>query len=80
MIASAIALFARLLTGATPRWRGCTPEPRRRVYFANHSSNLDFVLLWAALPQSLRKNTRPVAAHDYWTSNAGLPERFSEPS
>jgi 1-acyl-sn-glycerol-3-phosphate acyltransferase len=70
MIGSAIALFARLLTGATPRWRGCTAEARRRVYFANHSSNLDFVLLWSALPQTLRKQTRPVAAHDYWTSNA----------
>ena len=70
MIGSAIALFARLLTGATARWLGCTAEEGRRVYFANHSSNLDFVLLWAALPQCLRKHARPVAAHDYWTSNA----------
>jgi 1-acyl-sn-glycerol-3-phosphate acyltransferase len=73
MIGTAIALAARLLTGATPRWRGCAVEPRLRVYFANHSSNLDFVLLWASLPQTLRRRTRPVAAHDYWTKGAVRP-------
>jgi 1-acyl-sn-glycerol-3-phosphate acyltransferase len=40
-----------------------------RVYFANHSSNLDFVLLWASLPGEIRARTRPVAAHDYWTGS-----------
>ena len=66
MIASCIAGAARLLTGARARWQGCAPEPRQRVYFANHTSNLDFVLLWAALPPSLRRMTRPVGAQDYW--------------
>lgn len=69
MIGRAIAFTARLLTGARARWRGCAPEPRVRVYFANHSSNLDFVLLWSSLPVELRKMTRPVAAHDYWTAD-----------
>src|SRR5437868_3594034 len=69
MIASLISFLARLLTGAVPRWRGCAPEARRRIYFANHTSNLDFVLLWAALPGHIRRRARPVAAHDYWTSN-----------
>jgi 1-acyl-sn-glycerol-3-phosphate acyltransferase len=32
----------------------------------NHTSHLDFVLLWSALPRSLRAQTRPVAASDYW--------------
>jgi 1-acyl-sn-glycerol-3-phosphate acyltransferase len=70
MIASLISFLARLLTGAMPRWRGCAPEAKRRVYFANHSSNLDFVLLWAALPAVIRRTTRPVAAQDYWTKSA----------
>ena len=74
MIAGCIAGFARLLTGARARWRGCGPETRQRVYFANHTSNLDFVLLWAALPSSLRKVTRPVAAQDYW--RGGLLREF----
>jgi 1-acyl-sn-glycerol-3-phosphate acyltransferase len=44
------------------------PEARQRVYFANHTSHLDFVVLWSALPAQLRTLTRPVAAKDYWQS------------
>jgi 1-acyl-sn-glycerol-3-phosphate acyltransferase len=69
MIARLIAFLARLFTGATSRWRGCAPEPRLRIYFANHTSNLDFLLLWMSLPQQLRARTRPIAAHDYWTGD-----------
>lgn len=69
MIASCFAEFAKLLTGARAHWQGCEPENKLRVYFANHTSNLDFVLLWAALPRSLRAVTRPVAARDYWTAD-----------
>jgi 1-acyl-sn-glycerol-3-phosphate acyltransferase len=36
------------------------------VYFANHTSHFDFVIIWAALPGSERKRTRAVAARDYW--------------
>lgn len=66
MMASLIALGARFLTGARARWLGCAPEGKLRVYFANHTSNLDFVLLWSALPRALRERTRPVGARDYW--------------
>jgi 1-acyl-sn-glycerol-3-phosphate acyltransferase len=38
------------------------------VYFANHTSNLDFVVLWSSLPRGHRANTRAAAAHDYWTA------------
>jgi 1-acyl-sn-glycerol-3-phosphate acyltransferase len=69
MIANCIAETAKLLTGARAHWLGCMPEKKLRVYFANHTSNLDFVLLWAAMPRHLRKSTRPVAAHDYWTAS-----------
>ena len=68
MIGRLLAFSTRLLTGGTARWRGCLPEPRQRIYFANHTSNLDFVLLWSALPTALRQRTRPVGAHDYWTT------------
>lgn len=61
-----IAGFARVVTGVSADWRGCRPEPRRRVYFANHSSHGDFVLIWTVLPAELRDLTRPVAAVDYW--------------
>ncbi|KEX93854.1 acyl-phosphate glycerol 3-phosphate acyltransferase, partial [Pseudomonas putida] len=52
--------------GARSLWLGCAPEPVQRIYFANHSSHGDFVLLWASLPPTLRTITRPVAGSDYW--------------
>jgi 1-acyl-sn-glycerol-3-phosphate acyltransferase len=68
LVADFVAAGARLLTGATAYWHECRPEPRQSVYFANHSSNLDFVVLWSVLPIQLRSRTRPVAAKDYWQS------------
>lgn len=62
--------FVRLLTGVRARWAEGQPQTRQRIYFANHTSNLDAVVLWVSLPPALRKRTRPVAAHDYWTKNA----------
>ncbi len=64
--ASVIVLFARAITAVRGIWRGVAPSPARRVYFANHTSNADFILLWAALPAQYRRHTRPVAAADYW--------------
>ena len=75
LLASAIAGGARLLTGATVRWIGSKPDSRQRIYFANHTSHLDFVVLWSVLPKELRKFTRPVAAKDYWQS--GLRNRIA---
>jgi 1-acyl-sn-glycerol-3-phosphate acyltransferase len=66
LVARAIVGFARLLTGARALWKGCAPLPVQRIYFGNHTSHGDFVLIWAALPQSLRRRTRPVAGADYW--------------
>ncbi|WFB34675.1 lysophospholipid acyltransferase family protein [Kiritimatiellota bacterium B12222] len=58
----------RLLTGAQTFWTGASaPDPDKvQVYFANHSSHLDAVLIWSVLPPDLRSKTRPVAARDYW--------------
>lgn len=64
-----LAFVARLITGAQGHWRGCPPEALQRIYFANHQSHLDWVLIWAALPSELRTTTRPIAAKDYWTSS-----------
>jgi 1-acyl-sn-glycerol-3-phosphate acyltransferase len=62
-----LAFIARLVTGAQGHWKGCAPLAEQRIYFANHQSHLDWVLIWAALPLALRANTRPIAARDYWT-------------
>jgi 1-acyl-sn-glycerol-3-phosphate acyltransferase len=65
-----LAFIARLITGAQGHWKGCPPKAEQRIYFANHQSHLDWVLIWAALPHELRAATRPIAARDYW---AGTP-------
>ena len=64
-----ISTFARFMTAPRALWQGIEPVPLQRVYFANHSSNGDFVLLWTALPTPLRRQTRPVAALDYWLTS-----------
>jgi 1-acyl-sn-glycerol-3-phosphate acyltransferase len=64
-----LAFITRLITGAQGHWRGCPPKAEQRIYFANHQSHLDWVLIWAALPHDLRATTRPIAARDYWTSS-----------
>lgn len=58
--------IVKLLVGAYPRWMGCQPDAAQRLYFANHSSHIDTLALWSALPMRLRRRTRPVAARDYW--------------
>ena len=62
----AITLFARAIAAPRADWRGIAPEPRQRVYFANHVSNGDMPMIWSVLPAALRRRTRPVAAADYW--------------
>ena len=64
-----LAFVARLITGAQGHWFGCPPKAEQRIYFANHQSHFDWVLLWAALPSDLRAATRPIAARDYWTAS-----------
>jgi 1-acyl-sn-glycerol-3-phosphate acyltransferase len=66
MIATALAAVSRLIAGATVQWH-CDPSSEaQRIYFGNHSSHLDFVVIWSALPPRLRRLTRPVAGRDYW--------------
>jgi 1-acyl-sn-glycerol-3-phosphate acyltransferase len=64
-----LTFIARLITGAQGHWHGSPPKAEQRIYFANHQSHFDWVLIWAALPGDLRAVTRPIAARDYWTSS-----------
>ncbi|MBL8482132.1 MAG: 1-acyl-sn-glycerol-3-phosphate acyltransferase [Rhodocyclaceae bacterium] len=66
LTASLICGLAELLTGARAIWRDNQPQARQRIYFGNHTSHGDFVLIWSALPPALRARTRPVAGADYW--------------
>lgn len=66
MINSVVAGLSRLACGPTVVWH-CDPTARtQRIYFANHSSHLDFVVLWASLPSTQRRAVRPIAGRDYW--------------
>jgi len=68
-LAGIIAAFARAVSGVQVRWSDAFSDTaRQRIYFANHTSHLDFVVLWSALPAEVRGRTRPVAAKDYWES------------
>jgi 1-acyl-sn-glycerol-3-phosphate acyltransferase len=70
MTSALLAIIARILSGASVRWIDCQPDLCQRVYFANHTSHLDAIVLWASLPTELRRITRPVAAKDYWEKGA----------
>ncbi|MCA1561034.1 MAG: 1-acyl-sn-glycerol-3-phosphate acyltransferase [Acidobacteria bacterium] len=70
MIATALAAASRLVSGASVAWH-CDPNADvQRIYFGNHSSHLDFIVIWSALPARLRGFARPVAGRDYWEKGA----------
>ena len=69
MTKSLLVFLAKLISGANVRWVGCAPDVRQRIYFANHTSNLDAVVIWASLPPPVRALARPVAARDYWVKD-----------
>jgi 1-acyl-sn-glycerol-3-phosphate acyltransferase len=66
LVALGVVLVARFITAVRAIWRGVEPVAEQRIYFANHCSNGDFVLIWTSLPPGLRRLTRPVAGSDYW--------------
>lgn len=66
---AAIVLLAHAITAVRGIFQGIAPEPVQRVYFANHASHGDFVLIWTVLPPRLRQVTRPVAGADYWLAS-----------
>ncbi len=64
VIASAI----RVICGVHPIGRDSYPVGPK-VFYANHTSHMDFTLIWSVLPHKQRIVTRPVAARDYWIRN-----------
>lgn len=65
---------ARAITGVRAEWQAEIALDSPRIYFANHASHGDFLLVWTVLPRHLRRGTRPVAGADYW--EAGAIRRF----
>jgi len=70
LTASILSVIAKLMAGSSVRWVDCQPDTCQRVYFANHTSHLDALVLWSSLPRNIRVLTRAVAAKDYWDKTA----------
>ncbi|MGE3180460.1 MAG: lysophospholipid acyltransferase family protein [Phycisphaerae bacterium] len=67
--AGAVAGLARLITGCRPRW--AAPPPNAPcVFYGNHSSHLDGLVIWSSLPGPIRTRCCPVGAADYWQASA----------
>lgn len=64
-----LVIFCQFITAVRADWRGIEPVRKQRIYFANHTSNADLPLIITVLPPALRRETRPVAAADYWLKN-----------
>ena len=60
-------LITACITGVTSRPASDLAfTPTNKVYYANHASHGDFVLVWISLPKTWRMLTQPVAGADYW--------------
>lgn len=71
----ALCLVTSFVTGVRPKPAQALALPDYpTVYYANHNSHGDFVLVWVSLPKRWRMKTRPVAGADYWL--AGNIRRF----
>lgn len=68
-LAALLCGVMRTLVGAHAHWQEA-PTPAPSIYFANHTSHMDTLAIWAALGPRLRAHTRPVAARDYWDRGA----------
>jgi len=69
-IKKSLIVLTRIVSGATVLWYESQPDDAcQRIYFANHTSHLDALVIWAALPTAVREKTRIVAAKDYWDAN-----------
>lgn len=70
-VGAAICGFVKVMTAAKVTWTGDASKGSNQcIYFANHRSHADAVLLWSALPSGIRRQTRPVAGADYWLTNS----------
>ena len=69
VLGAAIRVLAHAVTGVRATWHAAPLTDAPRVYFANHASHFDIVLIWATLPKRVRQAARPVAGSDYWGSS-----------
>ena len=54
------------ITGVRPTQELLNIGDGTKIYYANHASHGDFLLIFVSLPYRVRKRVRPVAAAEYW--------------
>lgn len=64
-----LLINCKIVTGVQARWQHqpIDTDHRVSVYYANHSSHLDGIVIWSCLPKSWQKQVHPIAAKDYWS-------------
>lgn len=70
MISAILEQAVRALGGVSVQWNCAPASTTQRIFFANHTSHLDFLAIWLALPAQQRRTVRPVAGRDYWERDA----------
>ncbi|GAB5388642.1 MAG: lysophospholipid acyltransferase family protein [Alphaproteobacteria bacterium] len=69
--ADGLTLATRLMLTPHVTWQAAPPAVGQPViYYANHTSHSDTLLVRAALPGPLRPSLSPVAAQDFWGKTA----------
>lgn len=58
-----VVLVTGVRTRSASQW---AYDQQAKLFYANHRSHGDFLLLWVSMPSAVRANVRPVAGADYW--------------
>lgn len=77
IISSVLVSICRFLTGIRAKQISPIEKDKPCIYYANHSSHLDGLVIWSSLAPHIRPFVHPVAAEDYWNKNPFTSLSFS---
>ncbi|MEQ4925061.1 lysophospholipid acyltransferase family protein [Proteus hauseri] len=69
IVSSILVSICRFLTGIRAKQTSPIADNTPCIYYANHSSHLDGLVIWSCLAPTVRPYVHPVAADDYWNKN-----------
>lgn len=69
VVSSFLVSICRFLTGIRAKQTSPIAKDIPCIYYANHSSHLDGLVIWSCLSPNIRPYVHPVAAEDYWNKN-----------
>lgn len=70
LVAKMILYLCRLVSGVQVEIRDVDSFSGTAIFYANHSSHLDAMVILSLLPEELRKKTFIVGSKKYWQANA----------